>query len=134
LDKVEQWIRNGIERDERYTADEIICGIRNGEFQLFRYPKGVVVTQITDHNRLLVFLLSGEDMDSWKKQATEDLRAFAQSLDIEIVEAYCRPGLKKVLKDLGWIEEQVVLRLRKTIRGAHEREPIRHEIKHRHDQ
>ena len=107
-----EWIRSGIEQDERYTADEVICGIRNGEFQLFQYPKGIVVTQITGHQRLLVFLLSGSDIESWKEQATKDLKAFAQQLGIEIIEAYCRPGLQRMLKDCGWSLEQVVLRLR----------------------
>jgi len=106
---VEQWIRSGIERDERYTAEEIISGIRSGRFQLFRYPKGIVVTQVTSHNRVLVFLLSGYDLDEWKEEATKDLRVFAQE---RIVEAYCRPGLKKMLRDCGFVEEQVVLRLR----------------------
>ena len=107
-----EWIHKGIERDERYTPEEVIAGIESGEFQLFQYPKGIVVTQITGHQRLLVFLLSGVDLDEWKEQATKDLRSFAQHIGIEIIEAYCRPGLKKVLKDLGWEETQVVLRLR----------------------
>lgn len=110
MDDVEKWIRSGIERDERYTPEEIIRGIKSGKFQLFRYHKGIVVTQITGHNRLLVFLLSGEDLDEWQEQATKDLRVFASRLGIQIIEAYCRPGLQKVLK--GWRTEQVVMRLR----------------------
>ena len=106
---LEEWIRSGIERDERYTPEEILGGIKSGEFQLFQYPKGIVVTQITGHNRVLVFLLSGVDFEEWKEKATEDLRRFANG---RIVEAYCRPGLEKVLKDLGWVKTQVVLRLR----------------------
>jgi hypothetical protein len=106
---VEDWIRSGIERDERYTAEEVIEGIKSGVFQLFQYPKGIVVTQITGHNRVLVFLLSGCDFDEWKEKVTDDLRSFAKG---RIVEAYCRPGLEKVLKDLGWIKTQVVLRLK----------------------
>ena len=109
---VEQLIRDGIERDERYTPEEILAGIKSGEFQLFRYPKGIVVTQVTGHNRLLVFLLSGKDLDEWKKQATQDLKDFADLFGIDVIEAYCRPGLKKMLRDVGWVEEQVVLRLR----------------------
>lgn len=109
MDQVEGWIRSGLERDERYTPEDIICGIRNGEFRLFRYPKGIVVTQVTSHDRVLVFLLSGSDIDEWKKEATEDLRRFAAG---RIVEAYCRPGLEKMLRDAGWVKEQVVLRLR----------------------
>jgi hypothetical protein len=106
---VVEWIHSGIARDERYTAEEVIEGIKAGAFQLFEYPKGIVVTQITGHNRVLVFLLSGCDFDEWKEQVTDDLRAFAKG---RIVEAYCRPGLEKVLKDLGWIKTQVVLRLK----------------------
>jgi hypothetical protein len=106
------WIRSGIERDDRYTPEEVIAGIERGEFQLFRYPKGIVVTQITGHQRLLVFLLSGTDLDEWKEQATKDLKAFAQMIGIEVIEAYCRPGLEKMLKDVGWEKTQVVLKLR----------------------
>lgn len=105
-----EWVESGLHRDGRYSPDDVICGIRNGDFQLFRYPKGIVITQITGHDRVLVFLLSGFDFEEWKEQATEDLRDFAQG---RIVEAYCRPGLEKSLKSLGWKKEQVVLRLKK---------------------
>lgn len=133
LDKqTEDWIRSGIERDERYSPEDIICGVRNGSFQLFRYPKGIVVTQVTGHNRLLVFLVSGEDINEWKAQATEDLRSFAEQFGIEVIEAYCRPGLEKVLRDIGWVKEQVVLRLRKEGQGgSSERKSIR-SAGHRH--
>jgi len=112
LNSVENWIRKGIERDERYTPEDVLKGIASGEFQLFLYPEGLVVTQITGHNRLLVFLLSGENLENWKHKATQDLKAYADSLGIKILEAYCRPGLEKVLQDCGWKKEQVVLRLR----------------------
>lgn len=112
MDKVEEWVRSGIERDERYTPEEILRGIGSGEFQLFRYPKGIVVTQVTGHNRLLVFLLSGVDLHEWMGKATSELKAFAELLGIEVIEAYCRPGLEKMLKDCGWLKTQVVLRLR----------------------
>ena len=109
-----EWIRSGIERDERYTPEDIICGIRNGNFQLFRYPKGIVITQITDHQRLLVFLISGDDFDSWKEEANLDLIAYSKALGISVVEAYCRRGLEKSLKEIGWRTEQIVMRYRIT--------------------
>ena len=37
---VENWIRKGIERDERYTPEDVLKGIASGEFQLFLYPEG----------------------------------------------------------------------------------------------
>lgn len=122
---VAELIRTGIERDQRYTPEEIIGGIRSGKFQLFRYPKGIVVTQITGHNRLLIFLLSGSDLHEWQEQATRDLQDFAEQLGIEVIEAYCRPGLEKMLKSSGWLKEQVVLRLKTKTRGEHGGKSIR---------
>ena len=119
LDKqLENWIKSGIANDDRYTTEEIISGLQSGKFQLFRYPQGIVVTQITGHNRLLVFLLSGDNFDSWKAEANEDLMAFAHIRGIGVIEAYARPGLEKSLRELGWIKTQIVLRLRTKTRSA----------------
>lgn len=117
--QLEEWIRSGIAGDDRYTAEEIIHGVLVGRFQVFRYPQGIVVTQITGHNRLLVFLLSGENFDAWKEKANEDLKAYAKAIGAEAVEAYCRPGLEKSLKDLGWKKTQVVLRLQQEKEALH---------------
>jgi len=107
-----EWICSGIERDERYTPEDILNGISSGEFQLFVYPKGLVVTQVTGHKRLLVFLISGEDLDEWKEKANQDLISYARSLGVDVLEAYCRKGLEKKLQEIGWRTEQVVMRLR----------------------
>lgn len=105
-------IRSGIERDERYTPEQVIEGVVSGRFRLFRYPQGVLVTHITEHNRILVFLIAGEDLDEWKHQANSDLISYARSLGIEVIEAYCRRGLEGKLQDIGWRTEQIVMRLR----------------------
>jgi len=120
--QLETWIRQGIERDERYTPEEILEGLKSGKFQVFRYPEGCVITQITGHNRLLIFLLAGKNLDKWKADATEDLRAYAHIRGIGVIEAYCRPGLEKMLADCGWRKEQVVMRLREAHSG---RRPVR---------
>lgn len=99
--------------------------MQSGQFQLFRYPQGIVITQITGHNRLLVFLLSGENFDSWKQRANEDLKNFAARRGLSVIEAYCRPGLEKSLKELGWVKTQVVLRLQQEKEALNVREPIR---------
>ena len=111
--QLEEWIRSGIERDERYTPEDVVRGLQAGRFHLFRYPQGILITQVTGHNRLLVFLLSGENFDAWKEVANEDLKTYAGLMGLEIIEAYCRPGLEKSLKSLGWVKTQVVLRLQK---------------------
>lgn len=123
--QLEGWIRSGIERDERYTPEDIFRGLEGGAFQLFRYPQGILITQITGHNRLLVFLLSGENFDAWKEVANEDLKKFAEVMGIEVIEAYCRPGLEKSLKELGWVKTQVVLRLQQEKEAKHVGKRIR---------
>jgi hypothetical protein len=110
-----RWITDGLEGGELITPVELLDGIVTGRFQLFRYPKGCVVTKITEHfgrRRLLVFLLSGEDFQEWKHRTTADLKAFARLHGIQVIDAYARLGLEKVLKSEGWRKEQVVLRLR----------------------
>ncbi len=104
------WITETL--DDRTTPEEVLSGILEGRYQLFRYPKGIVITQITGHRRLLVFLLAGKDFEEWKSETTRDLKAFARLNGISIIESYSRPGLEKVLKTEGWKKEQVVLRMR----------------------
>lgn len=104
------------ELDDRTKPEEVLEGIRLGAYQLFRYPKGIVVTKITNFSsqrRLLVFLLAGSHFDEWKNRANADLAKFADEMGIEVIEAYARPGLEKALRDIGWKKEQVVLRRRK---------------------
>jgi hypothetical protein len=73
-----------------------------------------------------VFLLSGRNLDEWKEEATEDLRAFARIRGIGVIEAYCRRGLEKTLTECGWQVEQVVMRLKKEKEGAiNVRQPVR---------
>jgi hypothetical protein len=105
------WIAQGLEGDDRYSVMEVVDGLATGRFQLFRYPQGIVITQITGHGRLLVFLLAGSEFGQWKADTTRDLKAFAQFHGITVVEAYARPGLRKILKPEGWKHRQDVLRL-----------------------
>lgn len=105
------WIAQGLEGDDRYSAAEVLDGLACGRFQLLRYPKGIVVTQLTGEGRLLVFLLAGSDFEEWKADTTRDLKTLAQVYGLSVVEAYARPGLRKVLKPEGWKHRQDVLRL-----------------------
>jgi hypothetical protein len=54
--------------------------------------------------------LVGERFEEWKERITARLNAFAKASGCSCIEAYCRPGLQKSLKNLGWKTEQVVLR------------------------
>ncbi len=110
-----RWIADGLEGDELITPAELLQAIAAGEFQVLRYPKGCVVWRVTQHFgrlRLLVFLISGRDLDEWKEQATADLAAIARALGITVIDSYSRLGLIKMLKPVGWKQEAAVLRLR----------------------
>jgi hypothetical protein len=110
-----EWINSAL--DDRTTTHEVLAGLMDGRYKLFRYARGIVIAQITSHRRVLVFLMAGDKFDEWKRQANQDLESFADDLGIDVIEAYARPGLEKSLKDLGWKKEQVVLRRRKKNNG-----------------
>ena len=87
--------------------------LNRGDAQLWVYNQGIMITKVLVHDnckRLVVFLISGEDMESCKVQAHNDLVEFGRKHGCDAIEAYARPGLEKVMKELGWIKEQVVLR------------------------
>jgi hypothetical protein len=109
---LEALIRRGLAENPSYTPEDVISGLASGHFQLFEEDQGIVITKFSGFRdkRLLVFLLVGENFDAWKERMAVRLNAFAKENDCSCIEAYCRPGLQKSLKDLGWKLEQVVLR------------------------
>ena len=92
----------------------MVEGLRVGFFHLHVEDQGIAITKFSGFRdkRLLVFLLVGENLEQWKEKMDAKLRAFAKANACSQIEAYCRPGLQKSLKDLGWKVEQVVLRTR----------------------
>jgi hypothetical protein len=107
-------IERGLAENPSYTTEDVIAGLQSGYFQLFEEDQGIVVTKFSGFRdkRLLVFLLVGENFDEWKERIVARLKRFAKENGCSCIEAYCRPGLQKVLKPLGWELEQVVLRTR----------------------
>lgn len=107
-------IARGLEGNTRYTAEDVMEGLRSGFFQCFEEDKGIAITKFAGHRDkvLLVFLLVGEDFDEWKGKMDARLRAFAEQNECSCIEAFCRPGLQKSLKNLGWKVEQLVMRTR----------------------
>ena len=106
-------LENCIKDDPRYTAKGIIEMLNRGDAQLWVYPTAIMITKVIVYEgckRLIVFLISGENMESCKVQAHNDLIAFGRKHGCDAIEAYARPGLEKVMKELGWVKEQVVIR------------------------
>lgn len=87
--------------------------IERGEYQLFNFPLGQIVTEIQDHEDgrvLFIVLLAGKDFDSWKEEATERLSRFGIEHACVAIEALCRPGLEKKIRSLGARRVKVMMR------------------------
>lgn len=108
-----EWIAKGAKQDPRIGIHETLAGLVSGKYQLLRYPNGIVITRVDEFNRLIVHLISGADWLREKESRMRDLIALADSLNVEMIEAYCRPGLEKPMRALGWKKEQVVMRIRR---------------------
>jgi hypothetical protein len=110
--KVKALIERGLQENPSYTVKDVMDGLRSGYFQLFEEEQGIAVTKFSGFRdkRLLVFLLVGENLEQWKHSMDSRLERFARQNGCSCIEAYCRPGLQKSLKDLGWKTEQLVLR------------------------
>lgn len=108
-----EWIAKGVRRDSRLSVHETLEGLLTGRYQLLRYENGIIITRVDQFHRLIVHLIAGSDWLKHKDRCMADLFALADVLGVELIEAYCRPGLEKPLKELGWKREQVVLRVRR---------------------
>ena len=107
-------ISKAINNDPRWTVDDLLLKIVHGTMQLFIEGEGIAITEILVNRdrRLLVFLLGGQNIQSWKVQMNAKLVEFAKAQKCSCIEAYCRPGLEKIMVDFGWKREQVVMRLK----------------------
>lgn len=96
----------GLKGNDRYSVEDIIEGIRSGVMQLFEEPEGILVSQIVQFRtkRLVVFLQAGQNLRHWQERALEKLKAFQKEQGCEVLEFYCKPGLARLLKDVGQIE------------------------------
>ena len=72
----------------------------------------VLVTRIAHHptkSVLEVVTMGGEQFWRWAEVMQEQLAAYRKANDLECLRAYCRPGLSKWLRLLGWRIKQEVL-------------------------
>lgn len=60
---------------------------------------------------LLVDTLGGKNSDEWLDILIEALEKFAESLEIDCIQAICRPGLSKILKNKNWSQKSIVMEL-----------------------
>lgn len=107
-------IESGLRGDTRYTPEDIIQGIIQKHFFLFEEDEGILVCQIirTRDVRLFVFLVSGRDFNRWGQKVLPKLNRFATDQGCSCIEFYARPGLARILKNMGANVEHVILRMR----------------------
>jgi len=104
-------IAQGLRGDTRYTVDDIVEGLRNGTLQLFEEPEGIIITQVMElrDRRLLVFIMAGQNFKLWKEKMLKRLVDFATEQECICIEAFCRPGLARLLQQEKWDLKQVLM-------------------------
>ena len=105
-------IEIGLRGDTRYSVEDIVEGLRNGTLQLFEEPEGIIVTQVMQlrDKRLLVFIMAGQNFRLWKDRMLKKLVDFATEQECVCIEAFCRPGLARILQQENWALHQVLLK------------------------
>jgi hypothetical protein len=96
-----------------YTWDQYREKIESGEWQLHKFPKGFLITEVVqwaEEKVLLVQLAGGEQFDAWKEEAQERLIKFGREQGCTALEAACRVGMFKKIKPLGWRLWHVIAR------------------------
>jgi len=103
-------IAQGLRGDGRYSVEDVIEGIKSGTLQLFEEPEGIIVTQMVQlrTKRLIAFLLAGSNFREWMERAIGRLKGFQADQSCDVLEFYCKPGLARILKDIGVIENVLV--------------------------
>jgi hypothetical protein len=104
----------GINRSVRFpTQREMDEKLQNGEWQLHKFHRGIILTEIKQfpaERVLLVHVLAGEGFDCWIDEAWERLKSFGREHGCIAVEAQVRLGLVKKLKPLGFKQTRAELR------------------------
>ena len=104
----------GINRSVRFPSqEEVDQKLRSGEWQIHKFPKGIILTEIKQYPNervLLVHVLAGQEYDSWSSESVEYLKQFGRQYGCSAIEALCRLGLTKKLKPLGFKQTRAELR------------------------
>lgn len=112
---VENVGRDFVKKKFRYLGkfEDYKSKVDAGVYQLHRFPLGEVITEILERNGervLMIHLLAGEKLESWKSILHDRLYKFATENRCNAVEAMCRLGLEPALIPMGFKRERVLLR------------------------
>lgn len=90
---------------ERYTVNDLYNDIKQSNYLCWvatenEKIKAAAITEIVDHphgRSVYIFLVGGEDFDSWGDEMQEAFMAHAKRYDATWMDALVRPGFAKVL-------------------------------------
>ena len=87
--------------------------IKRGEVQAHQFPQGFALTEIRQFSTervCFVTWLYGKNFDEWKAPLVESNVTLAKSQGCAAIEAACRFGLERSLRDLGFRRSQIIIR------------------------
>lgn len=101
------------------TSDHMLGKILKGDLYLWAIIDGeevlagvVLSVRVKDTGlKVWVEMLAGKDRDLWADELVELLSDFQKLIGARCVEASCRPGIARLMKQMGWREKAVVMEL-----------------------
>jgi hypothetical protein len=114
LERCKPWIEAAISYGGgSHTFKDVVDGILTNKMQFWPSEKGCIVTEIIQYpqTRNLHIFLAGGDLEQILDY-NDSLKEYASLQGCDAVTLAGRPGWKKVLKDLGYEQQFIVLKQR----------------------
>lgn len=100
------------------TKESLLEGVKDGSMFMIVahegddiYAGGVLSVQEHPNKKtLFVELLAGKDLDKWIEESDDTLKRIKDEIKADCIEASCRPGLTKRLKN--WKTKATIMELR----------------------
>lgn len=117
VDMVERGLRKG--QGDSTTSKTLLYQVLIGEYQLWIVHEGEdiyagIILSVTQHvtgRKVFIHMLAGHSMSIWVDRLEALLKDFMGATGSMCIEASCRHGLAKQLKDRGWREKAVIMEL-----------------------
>lgn len=114
-------IERALEHGQGDETDESIVRqqLKKGDSQLWVVTnegqiEAATVVSVMDSpktRKLSIEILAGEKMSAWVELLEDVMLRFKKELGASCIEASCRPGLAKQLRERGWTQKAVIMEL-----------------------
>ncbi len=115
-------VRRGLRHGagDSITEEQILHELYAGQMELWAVHDGEeiiagLVLQIIQRSKgpaLIVIFQAGRDFARWSERVNSLIRDYADLIGAYTVEAVCRKGAAKWLKELGWTEKAITMEMR----------------------